>query len=90
MLKEVDNSRRPTRLFDYVTPYFTKVANAIKSLEGRLQVEVIYGELVDVCEKLRFGLHGDQDDLETKAIELDGHPKGFRVSFDRIYLSNVP
>jgi hypothetical protein len=88
--KETEQTNQPTRLFEYVTPFFLEAANAIKLLEGRLQVEVVYGELIDVCEKLRFGLYQKEDEEETEASDLDVRPKGFPVTFDRIHLSNVP
>ncbi|KAI9717305.1 MAG: hypothetical protein M1812_004832 [Candelaria pacifica] len=76
----------PTRLYDYVAPFFMKVAEAIKRLKGRMVIEAVCGEFADVMEDIRYGI---LDHRSTGASTEDGSLK-FPHLYDRIYMSNIP
>jgi hypothetical protein len=87
---EVDTKpRNPTRLFDHVAPFFVDAAQAITKLEGRLRVEAILGDYIDVAENIQFGLF-DTEELSPKDGASTFRPKDFPTVFDFIHLSNVP
>lgn len=68
------------------------MANALKHLTERVQVEAIVGDFVDTAESIRFGLYRDKDDTATakSPATASTRPKEFPVLYDRIHLSNVP
>jgi hypothetical protein len=83
----------PMCLYDYVGTFFSSVADSIKKLDGRLQVEVLLGDCVDVAEQLRFDLFNHEDAADEKldsVKSLEDRPKHFPRTFDRVHLSNVP
>ncbi|KAF7879570.1 hypothetical protein EAF04_000765 [Stromatinia cepivora] len=84
--------KNPTSLYDYIAPFFLDAANSIKYLRGRLQVEAVCEDYVDVAEKLRFGLYRDKNSSQSsEAAASDAiRCKSFPVLYDRIHLSNVP
>jgi hypothetical protein len=82
----------PQCLYDYVSTFFSSVADAIGKLGGRLKVEVLLGDCVDVAEQLRFDLFGSED-VENRVDTIDTlevRPKHFPNAFDCVHLSNVP
>jgi hypothetical protein len=81
--------RNPERLHDHVAPFFVHAAKAIKQLEGRLQVEAILGDYIDVAEKIQFGLF-DTEEIGAQVDASTFRPKNFPTLFDFIHLSNVP
>ncbi|KUJ24365.1 uncharacterized protein LY89DRAFT_19491 [Mollisia scopiformis] len=83
---------KPSRLYDYLSPFFQDVANAIKHLRGRIQVEAMLGDFVDTAESIRFGLYHDKDDTSPSSsiITTNSRPRDFPILYDRIHLSNVP
>jgi hypothetical protein len=83
----------PQCLYDYVGTFFSSVADAIKKLDGRLQVEALLGDCVDVAEQLRFDLFNHENNTDDKldlVKSLGMRPKHFPRKFDRVHLSNVP
>jgi hypothetical protein len=76
-------------LYDYVSVFFLKVASAIKHLNGRLQVESVHGDFVDLCERVRFGVY-NKEDLGEGFEAAFVRPKDFPTFYDRIHMSNVP
>lgn len=85
-------AKNPERLFDYFAPFFIDFAQSIKYLKGRLQVEAMHGDYVDVAEKLRFELYRDEDSSVSSETSISTiiRRKDFPVLYDRIHLSNVP
>lgn len=71
----VEPAKKST-LFDYVSHFFSQVADTIRRLQGRVLVEVIHGEITGVMDKIRYG-----------ELERSG---GFPSSYDRVHLSNIP
>ncbi|ESZ96903.1 hypothetical protein SBOR_2697 [Sclerotinia borealis F-4128] len=67
-------------------------AQSIKYLKGRLQVEAIHGDYVDVAEKLRFKLYRDEASSGSPRATVSNiiRRKDFPVLYDRVHLSNVP
>jgi hypothetical protein len=87
--ERVTKPSNPDRLFDHMSPFFTEVANAIKLLGGRLQVEAILGDYIDIAEQIHFGLYSDSpNDTGTGYGRL--RPNSFPTQYDRVHLSNVP
>jgi hypothetical protein len=80
----------PDRLFDHMSPVFIDVAKAIKHLGGRLQVEAIIGDYVDVAENIQHSLY-TQKTSGQKNLQVGGsRPRLFHSLYDRIHLSNIP
>lgn len=75
--------KNPRQLYDHFAPFIIDAANAIKHLDGRLQVEAILGDYIDIAEHLQFGLYAAEGDV-------DARPREFPTVFERIHLSNVP
>lgn len=63
-------------LYDYVSHFFSHVADVIRRLQGRILVEVIHGEITGVMDKIRYG------DLERSG--------DFPSSYDQVHMSNIP
>ncbi|KAG9231841.1 hypothetical protein BJ875DRAFT_103654 [Amylocarpus encephaloides] len=83
----------PELLFDFLRPFFDGAAKALRALKGRLQIEVLLGDCVDVAERLRFGLVRDLNDQSPECMSdsrFEHRPKHFPTRFERIHLSNVP
>ncbi len=76
----------PTRLYDYIAPFFVKVAAAIKQLKGRMIIEAVCGEFAAVMEQIRYGL---LDHRHPEQISNEGSPE-FPCKYDKIYMSNIP
>lgn len=90
---EVLVAKNPEKLYDYMVPFFRETAKALVVLEGRLEVEIILGDCVDVAEQLRFGLFptcGDPTGENGEVSNFEVRPEHFPTSFNRIHLSNVP
>ncbi|KAI9645883.1 hypothetical protein NHQ30_005319 [Ciborinia camelliae] len=85
-------TKNPTRLYDYFAPFFIDAAQSIKYLKGRLQVEAIHGDYVDIAEKLRFKLYRDEDSSDSQEVTASKiiRRKEFPILYDRVHLSNVP
>lgn len=85
--------KNPEKLYDYMLPFFSEMAKALVVLEGRLEVEVILGDCVDVAEQLRFGLFptfGESNGEDGNVTGFETRPEHYPTSFNRIHLSNVP
>lgn len=54
---EVPKTGNPIRLYDHVAPFFVETAAVIRYLKGRMTMEVVYGELFAVLEKLHWRLY---------------------------------
>ncbi|EPE32773.1 TPR-like protein [Glarea lozoyensis ATCC 20868] len=80
---------KPQCLYDYVSTFFSAVADAFGKLGGRLKVEVLLGDCVDVAEQLRFDLFSSEDGLDSGNTP-EVRPKYLPNSFDCVHLSNVP
>lgn len=78
---------KPTRLFDHMSPFFQEVANSIKFLGNRLQVEAILGDYVDVAEEIQMGFYSSVEGDDSAGRF---RPMGFPTHYDRVHLSNVP
>jgi len=83
----VTKPSNPTRLFDHMSSFFQEVANSIRFLDDRLQVEAILGDYVDVAEKVQMGLYSSVTDHDSAG---GMRPKEFPTHYDRVHLSNVP
>ncbi|CAG8971364.1 hypothetical protein HYALB_00006913 [Hymenoscyphus albidus] len=85
--------KNPERLYDYMVPFFTEMAKALVILNGRLEIEVVLGDCVDLAERLRFGLFPTTEEFKSENGEdsdFEQRPERFPTSFHRIHLSNVP
>ncbi|KAL8668069.1 MAG: hypothetical protein Q9202_000047 [Teloschistes flavicans] len=63
-------------LYNYVARFFAHVATAIGKLRKRLVVEIMYGEVSDILETIRY--NGSD------------RPETFPAKYDRVHLSNIP
>lgn len=63
-------------LFDQISPFFEKLADAGKSLQGRIAVEAFLGDFVGITKNLH---HSTLD-----------RPEGYPKVYDRLHLSNTP
>ncbi|KAF7976940.1 hypothetical protein HWV62_5363 [Athelia sp. TMB] len=63
--------------FSHVSTFFDNVVETLKNMKGRIQLEVVHGELIAELSKWRFG--GDS-----------GRPAQFPSKFTRAWLSNCP
>ncbi|TVY26359.1 hypothetical protein LHYA1_G006012 [Lachnellula hyalina] len=61
----VTKPSNPTRLFDHMSSFFQEIANSIRFLDDRLQVEAILGDYVDVAEKVQMGLYSSVTDHDS-------------------------
>ncbi|KAF4632283.1 hypothetical protein G7Y89_g5844 [Cudoniella acicularis] len=82
--------RNPNRLFDHFAPLFKQIAKSIKFLRGRMQVEALLGDYVDVTEKIQFGLYADAGSAADGEGVSQSRPETFPTLYDRVHLSNVP
>jgi hypothetical protein len=90
LLDQSTETPTETSFYEFLAPFFANVADAIKVLQGRIQVEVLHDEFVDICEEIRFGVYPKEHGRRTKAADVELRPKNFPVTFDRIHMSNVP
>lgn len=72
----IEEPAKKSTLYDYVSHFFSHVADVIKRLQGCIIVEVIHGEITGVLDKIRHG------ELERKG--------GFPSSYDLVHMSNIP
>ncbi|KAI0010631.1 hypothetical protein F4779DRAFT_577027 [Xylariaceae sp. FL0662B] len=64
--------------------YFRKVGLSISSLQGRLTVEMIIGDMAEVLERARYGL------LDRTNVEEDTTSKEWPQQYHIIHMSNIP
>lgn len=81
---------KATKLYDVFAPFFIDTARAMRQLRGRLQIEVVLGDYVDVAEQIRFGMYRDPSNTVASASRQDTRQGKFPITFDRIHLSNIP
>ena len=86
-LSVVEAPRNPTKLYDYVAPFFVETAKALKSLKNRILMEMIVGDCCDVLEGLRLGL---LDHRNSGPLSKEGEQSVLPTSYDRVHLSNIP
>ena len=72
----MEEPARKSTLYDYVSHFFSHVADVIRRLQGRILVEVIHGEITGVMDKIRYG-----------ELERSGD---FPSSYDQVHMSNIP
>lgn len=72
----IEEPKKKSTLYDYVSHFFSHVADVIRRLKGRILVEVIHGEITGVMDKIRHG-------------ELERN-RGFPSSYDQVHMSNIP
>ncbi|TGO80842.1 hypothetical protein BPOR_1639g00010 [Botrytis porri] len=72
--------RKPSSLFDHVAPLFQDAADALKKLKGRLHVEVLCGDIIEISKWFRFGTSPTRTPPSNE----------FPTEFDGIHLSNIP
>lgn len=89
-LNQLTETPTEASFYEFLAPFFADVAEAIKALQGRIQVEVLHGEFIDICEEIRFGIYQKECGRGTEATDVELRPKSFPVTFDRIHMSNVP
>jgi hypothetical protein len=65
--------------------FFDFIATCMNKLQSKIVIEVIIGEMVDVCERLR---HGILRQHQEKLGNLE--PSTFPNAFDGIQMSNIP
>lgn len=87
-LDQLTETPKETSFYGFLAPFFANIADAIKALQGRIQVEVLHDEFIDLCEEIRFCPIEYRKGTEADDIEF--RPKRFPVTFDRIHMSNVP
>lgn len=63
-------------LFDLVSHFFAHVAISLKRLSGRIQVEIMHGEMSKIFECVRYNVSERRPD--------------FPSLYDRIHMSNIP
>jgi hypothetical protein len=85
----VTKPSKPDRLFDHMSPFFTEVANAIKFLGSRLQVEVVLGDYVDIADQINHSLYNTSHSGTGTDSGLSSS-SDFPSQYDRVHLSNVP
>lgn len=79
-----------TRLFEHVAPFFEAVAKAIRILDGRLQVELILGDYIDVAERIQFDLFNDPDGVDEGMNIGYLRPQHFPKLYDCVSVRNLP
>ncbi len=73
---ELPLPRNRTSLYEFVAPFFQRVAQSLQKLRNRLTVEMLLGEV-----------SGNLDMLRHQLLDRD---QCFPHSYDRIHLSNIP
>ena len=73
---ELPLPRNRTSLYEFVAPFFHRVAQSLQKLRNRLTVEMLLGEV-----------SGNLDMMRHKLLDRD---QSFPHSYDRIHLSNIP
>ena len=73
---KIEEPMRRSTLFDYVSHFFSNVADVIRRLQGRILVEIIHGEITGVMDKIRYG------EMNRRG--------GFPSSYDQVHMSNIP
>lgn len=89
-LDQLTETPKETSFYEFLAPFFTNVADAIKVIPGRIQIEVLRDEFIDICEEIRFSVYPKEYETGTEAADVEIRPKTFPVTFDRIHMSNVP
>ncbi|KJX96528.1 putative tetratricopeptide-like protein [Zymoseptoria brevis] len=84
-------------LYDYVATWLIQIAQAIRQLRGRFQVEACVGDLTAVLEQIKYGVVGHRSHAITpESVAVKPHAVAAAVQndypqlYDRIHLSNVP
>ncbi|KAK0385346.1 hypothetical protein NLU13_7822 [Sarocladium strictum] len=67
---------------------FEMLALSTMMLIGRIQIEVIVGEMADVLERIRYGCLEHRSHKPSAPSDLD--PTRFPNRYDRIAMSNIP
>ena len=65
-----------TSLYEYVAPFFLKVAQSLRNFRNRFKCEFILGEVTEILESMRHG--------------IINRPQDFARVYDRVHLSNIP
>lgn len=89
-LNKFTETPKETSFYEFLAPFFANVAEAIKALQERIQVEVLYDEFIDICDEIRFGIYPKRYGEGTEAADVELRPKSSPVTFDRTHMSNVP
>ena len=76
VLTGLQEPKTNSSLFDLTSHFFAHVASALKSLDGRIQIEVMHGEVSKIFECIRY-----------KVSERESEFPSF---YDCIHLSNIP
>lgn len=72
-------------VLNHFISFFDFIAVWMSRLQSRIVIEVILGEMVDVCERLR---HGILRQHQEKLGKLE--PSTFPKTYDGIHMSNIP
>jgi hypothetical protein len=72
-----NDPENPEKLFDYLAPFFSHTAQAIRGLAGRLVLEMIPGDVTRALGNI-------------KKQDINDQPEHFPQLYDRIHLSNIP
>jgi hypothetical protein len=84
---EIEPPKAPSSLFDYASAFFRPVARAFDELKDRMTVELFYGEMSDMMERLRYGILDQRNALQAT---LPANVPKYPVRFHRIHMSNIP
>ena len=84
---EIQRPKHPKSLFDYACAFFRPVARALRSLQSRMTVELLCGEMSDVMERLRYDVLEQRQDLDTQS---PSDATSMPVLYHRIHMSNIP
>jgi hypothetical protein len=72
-------------VLNHFTGFFDFIATCMSKIQSKIVIEVVLGEMADVCERFRHGiLHQHQEKLG----KLD--PSTFPKAFDGVHMSNIP
>ena len=73
---------KETSFYEYLAPLFASHANAINIFHGRIQVDVLHNEFIDICGGIRFDIypkeHGCVTEVEDVEMHLKKIPDDFR------------
>ena len=74
-------------LFDIMEPFFKDITCALVLLRGKMRIEAIHGDCIDLFERLRYDIIPER---KQDPANEDGGKWARPVRFDRIHLSNIP
>lgn len=67
---------RTLQLYDYIVPFFRNASKAWSQFNGKLAIEVLMGDVIDVFEDFQHGI-------------LESRPDNYPKQFDRIHMTNI-